>query len=76
MPDGTAQLGKLLIIAGVFLIVVGTLFLLSSKVPWLRLGRLPGDFSWGSGSVRVYFPLLTSLLLSLLLMLLFWLLRK
>ena len=70
------QIGKLLILAGVFLIVIGALFLLSGRVPWLRLGRLPGDFSWGSGSVRVYFPLMTSLLLSLLLTLLFWLLRK
>jgi hypothetical protein len=76
MPDGTAQLGKLLILAGVFFIVLGVLFLLSGKLPWLRLGRLPGDFSWGSGAVRVYFPLLTSLLLSLLLTLIFWLLRR
>ncbi len=63
---------------GVFLIVVGALFLLSGKLPWLRLGRLPGDFSWSnnSGSVRVYFPLMTSLLLSALLALIFWLIRR
>jgi hypothetical protein len=78
MAAGATQLGKLLILAGVVLIVVGALFLLSSKLPWLRLGRLPGDFSWGSrnGSVRVFFPLMTSLLLSLLLTLLFWLFRR
>jgi hypothetical protein len=82
MPDGAAQLGKLLIIAGVGLLVVGALFLLGSRLPpiatWLRLGRLPGDFNWrnSSGSVRVYFPLLTSLLLSALLTLLFWLFRR
>lgn len=82
MPDVAAQLGKLFIIAGVGLLVVGALFLLSSKLPtiatWLRLGRLPGDFTWrnSSGSVRVYFPLLTSLLLSALLTLLFWLFRR
>lgn len=70
--------GKLLIMFGVFLIVVGALFLLSGKLPWLRLGRLPGDFSWSnnSGSVRVYFPLMTSLLLSALLALIFWLIRR
>jgi len=78
MADGVTQLGKLLIVAGIVLLVVGALFVLSSKLPWLRLGRLPGDFSWGnrSGSVKVYFPLMTSLLLSLLLTLLFWLFRR
>ena len=76
MADGSAQLSKLLILGGVALIVVGGLILLGGKFPWLRLGRLPGDFSWGSGSVKVYFPLATSLILSLLLTLLFRLFQK
>lgn len=73
-----APFGKLLIIFGVVLLVVGSLFLLGDKLSWLRIGRLPGDFSWSnrSGSVRVYFPLMTMLLLSLLLSLIFWLFRK
>lgn len=73
-----APFGKLLIIFGVALVIVGALFLLGDRLSWLRLGRLPGDFSWSSrsGSVRVYFPLMTMLLLSLLLTLIFWLLRK
>ena len=73
-----APFGKLLIIFGVALVVIGALFLLGDRLTWLRLGRLPGDFSWSnrSGSVRVYFPLMTMLLLSLLLTLIFWLLRK
>jgi Protein of unknown function (DUF2905) len=72
------QVGKLLIIFGVVLIVAGGVFLLGEKVPWLRLGRLPGDFSWSnsSGTVRIYLPLMTMLLLSALLTLIFWLLRK
>ena len=76
MAGGGVQLGRLLIIFGVVLIVVGALFMLGDKLPWLRLGRLPGDFSWGRGSVRIYFPLMTSILLSLLLTLIFWLIRK
>ena len=73
-----APFGKLLIIFGVILIIVGALFLLGDRIPWLRLGRLPGDISWSNrdGSVRVYFPLMTMLLLSLLLSLIFWLVRK
>lgn len=78
MTGSVTQLGKFLILAGIMLLVVGVLFLWSSKLPWLRLGRLPGDFNWSnrSGSVKVYFPLMTSLLLSLLLTLLFWLFRR
>jgi DUF2905 family protein len=73
-----APFGKLLIIFGVALFLIGALFLLGDRLAWLRLGRLPGDFVWSnrSGSVRVYFPLMTMLLLSLLLTLVFWLLRK
>jgi H+/Cl- antiporter ClcA len=73
-----AQLGKILIAAGLALVVIGALVLLGDKWSWLRLGRLPGDLTWqnSSGSVRVYVPLATSLLLSLLLTLLFWLFRK
>ena len=73
-----APLGKLLIIFGVVLAVIGVMFLLGDRLPWLRLGRLPGDISWSnrSGSVRVYFPLMTMLLLSLLLTVIFWLFRK
>lgn len=78
MPSGTAQIGKLLILAGVLLVIVGVLVLLAAKLPWLRLGKLPGDFSWAnrSGSVRVYVPLMTSVLLSLLLTLFLWLFRR
>jgi Protein of unknown function (DUF2905) len=71
-------MGKLLILFGVVLIIAGALFMLGDKLPWLRLGRLPGDFSWtnSSGSVRIYVPLMTTLLLSALVTLIFWLLRR
>jgi hypothetical protein len=78
MLDSGSQLGKFLIIIGFVLIAAGLLFLLSDKLPWLRLGRLPGDISWTSrdGAFRFYFPLTTMLLLSLLLTLILRLLRK
>jgi Protein of unknown function (DUF2905) len=71
-------MGKLLITLGVVLIIAGILFMLGERLPWLRLGRLPGDFSWtnSSGSVRIYFPLMTALLLSALVTLIFWLVRR
>jgi len=39
----------------------------AQAAPMLRLGRLPGDFSWNSGNVRVFVPIGTSILLSVLL---------
>jgi len=71
-------MGRLLILCGVVLIIAGALFTLGERLPWLRLGRLPGDFSWtsSSGNVRIYVPLMTTLLLSALLTLVLWLLRR
>lgn len=58
----------MLILAGLALLVIG---LLVEFAPQLRLGRLPGDISFGSGNVRIYFPIVTCLVLSLVLSLLF-----
>ncbi|HEY7184442.1 MAG TPA: DUF2905 family protein [Blastocatellia bacterium] len=73
-----APFGKILIIFGVALVIIGALFLGGDRLAWLRLGRLPGDFSWSnrSGTVRFYFPLMTMLLLSLLLTLIIRLFRR
>jgi len=35
------QFGKILIIIGAVIAVIGALFMLSGKLPWI--GRLPGD---------------------------------
>ncbi len=59
--------GRLLIVAGVALLAVG----LAVEFLPLRLGRLPGDVSFGNGNVRFYLPLGMSLLISVLLTLLF-----
>lgn len=62
------DVGRLLIVAGACLIIVGGFFALGGRVPFL--GRLPGDISFRSGNVQVYFPLVTCLLLSAILTLL------
>jgi len=61
-------LGKSLLFLGAFLMVLGGLFLLGPKVPWL--GRLPGDVLIERKNVQIILPLGTCLLLSLLLTLL------
>ena len=62
------SIGRLLVGAGLVLVLIGGLILLAGRVPYLGwLGRLPGDFVWRRGSVTFYLPLVTSILLSVLL---------
>ena len=64
MPD----VGKLLIIVGGFVVIVGLFLALGWRIPFL--GKLPGDISVDRGNVHFYFPIVTCLLLSLVLTLL------
>ena len=63
------SLGKMLIVMGVVLALVGGLLLLAGKVPFL--GRLPGDIVIRREHWNFYFPLTTGIVVSLLLTLLF-----
>lgn len=63
-------MAKLLILLGVVLIVVGLVWLAGER---LGLGRLPGDFVIERENVRIYIPLMTSLIVSVVLSLLIWL---
>jgi hypothetical protein len=65
-------MGRLLIGAGIALIVVGVLFILGEKLG-IRLGRLPGDIRIEGRHGGFYFPVVTCLLLSAVLTLLGWL---
>ncbi|HYB73601.1 MAG TPA: DUF2905 domain-containing protein [Candidatus Sulfotelmatobacter sp.] len=72
--SGWDVLAKLLMIAGLLLLVLGGLMFLVGKVPFL--GRLPGDIVIERQNFRFYFPLATCLLLSAVLTLIFWLLGR
>lgn len=64
---------RILIIAGLVLIVLGLLW------PWLSklgLGRLPGDIIVRRENMSFYVPIVTSLLLSIVASLIFWLFRR
>ena len=62
------ELGKLLIIVGGFVVVIGLVLALGLRIPFL--GKLPGDISIDRGNVHFYFPIATGLLLSVVLTLL------
>ncbi|MBI4428661.1 MAG: DUF2905 domain-containing protein [Ignavibacteriales bacterium] len=65
--------GKLLILLGGILVLVGVLLTFFDKIPYL--GKLPGDIHVKKDNFEFYFPLATSILLSLLLTGLFWLIN-
>jgi len=58
-------LGKLIIIAGITLVVIGLLIAFAPKIPFI--GKLPGDFYFKRGNASFYFPLASSILISIIL---------
>ncbi|MFA6025173.1 MAG: DUF2905 domain-containing protein [Ignavibacteriaceae bacterium] len=69
-----SQIGKMLILFGGIIVLVGIVLLSFGKIPFL--GKLPGDIIIQRKNFTFYFPIATSLLLSLLLSLLFYLFKK
>ena len=63
--DGPDGLGRLLIVGGVVLAVVGLVLVLAPQLPFL--GRLPGDIRIEGERGGVYIPLGTMLLVSVVL---------
>ena len=59
------SVGKMLVFFGVITILLGLLFMLAGKIPYL--GKLPGDIAIHTKKFHFYFPLATSLIISLLL---------
>ena len=72
---GMEGLPRVLVIAGVALVVAGlALWLAPSSLGWL--GRLPGDLRIERPNLRVYVPVTTSILVSVALTLVFWLISR
>jgi hypothetical protein len=59
------SLGKMLLLFGVTIALVGAGIMLAGRVPFL--GNLPGDLSFGRDGSRVYVPIATSIVISLVL---------
>ena len=51
------QFGRLLVMAGVFLVVLGLLVMLGSRFSFFGFGRLPGDIIYKGKSMVFYFPM-------------------
>lgn len=60
--------GKLFILLGIALIVIGLL--------WNFIGKLPGDLSFKRGNFSFHFPLMTSIVVSVILSLILYFIGK
>jgi len=60
-----SDLGRLLLIAGGVIVLLGLVLLLVGRVPFF--GRLPGDISIQRGNTTFFFPIVTCLVLSVVL---------
>lgn len=61
-------LGRMLIVIGLVVVVVGVVLTLAPRIPWL--GRLPGDIVVQRERFTFYFPIATSIVVSIVLTLL------
>lgn len=56
-------MAKVLIIIGVMVALIGVVWMLfPNAFSWL--GRLPGDIRYESGNTRIYFPIVTMIIIS------------
>jgi hypothetical protein len=65
--------GRMLIILGIVLVVLGVLWPLIAR---LGLGRLPGDIVIERENFRLYIPIVTSLIVSIVLSVILWLVNR
>jgi hypothetical protein len=65
--------GRMLIILGIVLVVLGMLWPLITR---LGLGRLPGDIVIERENFRLYIPIMTSLIVSIVLSVILWLINR
>ena len=65
------EIGKLLVIVGLAVAAVGLLLWTGVGKGWF--GQMPGDISYSRGNFKLYFPIVTCLVLSVVLTLILWL---
>ena len=70
-----AELGRILLLLGVALVVVGGIVILLGRTG-LPLGRLPGDFLYRGKNTTFYFPLASSILISIVLSIILFLIGR
>jgi len=67
-------IGRILVITGVVLVVIGLIVSFAPRLPWL--GKLPGDILIKRENFSFYFPLASCILVSVILSFVMWLFRR
>jgi len=67
-------MGKMFIILGIVLIVIGLAFMFGDRIPYL--GKLPGDIYVKRERFSFFFPITTSIIISVILSILFSIFRR
>jgi hypothetical protein len=70
-----AELGKMMLIAGIVLAAAGAFFMFGGRLPF-RLGRMPGDIAVEGRHGSFYFPVVTCIVLSVALTLVMWIVNS
>lgn len=68
------QFGKMIVLIGVILIIVGLVVTFFDRIP--LLGKLPGDIHVKRDNFQLYIPLATSVLISAVMSLILWLVNR
>ena len=58
------KIGKILLITGIILVIIGIIFIAFKKIPFIP-GKLPGDIVIEKGNFKFYFPIVTSIIVSI-----------
>lgn len=72
----TQYLAKTLVAVGLMLVVAGALVYVGGKVGFFGFGKLPGDIRIERENVRIYFPLMSSIIISIVLTAILFLLSR
>ena len=66
------QLGKLILLTGIVISIVGVVIILLSKT---GLFKLPGDLYFEGKNWKIYFPVVSCLIISIVLTVIFWIIH-
>ncbi len=69
-----ADFGKIFIFIGLLLVVIGFVFIVGNKIPFI--GKLPGDIAVEKNNYSFYFPITTCIIISIILSFIFWFFSK
>ncbi|MBN2366388.1 MAG: DUF2905 domain-containing protein [Calditrichaeota bacterium] len=72
--DQFQTLGKILVILGIFITIIGLVLFLGHKIP--LIGRLPGDILIQRKNFTFYFPVTTLIIINLIILLIVYLVKK